>query len=128
MMALRSFTLAGGFLLGIVAIAALSIAVRTPAIALPAVSFELPVDAAVYPALGAGAPSAAAVNANCLACHSASMVMTQPKLSSDEWAAEVAKMRKVYKAPIAEADDAAIVAWLTAMSALLPPKAKASDG
>lgn len=62
-----------------------------------------------------GGPSADAVNANCLGCHSAEMVMTQPRLTPAEWQAEIAKMRNVYKAPVAAYDDAAILAWLVAM-------------
>ena len=62
-----------------------------------------------------GGPSAEAVNSNCLACHSGEMVTNQPRLSEAEWRAVVGKMRATYKAPIAESDDAAIVAWLTAM-------------
>jgi cytochrome c553 len=85
------------------------------------VSIELPFDATPYPALGKGAPSADAINNNCLSCHSAEMVMTQPRLTAAEWAAEVAKMRNVYKAPIDPGDDAAITAWLAALSAR-PPK------
>ena len=65
----------------------------------------------------AGGPSAEAINANCLSCHSGEMVLTQPKLSRIEWQGEVAKMRGVYKAPIDAADDAAIVDWLVAMQA-----------
>ena len=80
------------------------------------VSIDLPFDATPYPDLGPGAPSADAINNNCLSCHSAEMVMTQPALRRAEWAAEVAKMRNVYKAPVVEADDAAITDWLTAMS------------
>lgn len=62
-----------------------------------------------------GGPSADAVNANCLSCHSAEMVLHQPRLTPIEWQGEVTKMRNVYKAPVAPADDAAIVAWLVAM-------------
>ncbi len=81
------------------------------------VIIELPTDDTPFADLGPGSPSADAVNENCRSCHSASMVMNQPKLSAPEWAAEVAKMRGTYKAPVAESDDAAIVAWLAAMSA-----------
>ncbi len=87
------------------------------------VSIELPGDDTPFSDLGPGSPSADAVNENCRSCHSASMVMNQPKLSAPEWAAEVAKMRGTYKAPVDPADDAAIVAWLAAMSA-----AKRTDG
>lgn len=87
------------------------------------VTIELPFDATPYPDLGKGAPTADAINNNCLSCHSAEMVMTQPRLTEAEWAAEVTKMRNVFKAPIDPADDAAIVAWLTVMSARLPKQA-----
>lgn len=82
------------------------------------VAIELPVDTSPYPDLGPGQPAADAINANCLGCHSAGMVLTQPRLTEAEWRAEIAKMRSVYKAPVPEADDAAITAWLTAWSAL----------
>lgn len=65
----------------------------------------------------AGGPSAEAINGNCLSCHSAEMVMNQPMLSAAEWQGEVSKMRSAYKAPVDAADDAAIIAWLTAMQA-----------
>ena len=89
-------------------------------IAAAPVSIDLPVSARLYPELGRGAPSADAINNNCLSCHSAEMVMTQPRLTNAEWTAEVVKMRNVFKAPIDPADDAAIIAWLTAMSAGMP--------
>ena len=62
-----------------------------------------------------GGPSAEAINANCLACHSGEMVLNQPQLSRIEWQGEVTKMRNVYKAPVAPTDDAAIIDWLVAM-------------
>jgi hypothetical protein len=40
------------------------------------------------------------------------MVLNQPALPKATWEAEVPKMIKVYKAPIDEADVAAIVAYL----------------
>lgn len=58
--------------------------------------------------------SADAVNGNCLGCHSAAMVLNQPALTQMQWTETVAKMRNVYKAPIAPEDDAAILAWLSA--------------
>jgi cytochrome c551/c552 len=56
-----------------------------------------------------------AVNNNCLACHSADMVLNQPALSKVAWQAEVSKMIQTYKAPIAAADAAAIVDYLVRM-------------
>jgi hypothetical protein len=59
-----------------------------------------------------GGAEADAINGNCLACHSAGMVLTQPLLSRAQWQAEVDKMRNTYKAPIDAADVPAIVDYL----------------
>jgi hypothetical protein len=56
-----------------------------------------------------------AINNNCLACHSAGMVLTQPALSRAEWQSEVEKMRSTYKAPVEESDVPAIVDYLVAL-------------
>jgi cytochrome c553 len=53
-----------------------------------------------------------AINNNCLACHSADMVLNQPPLPRPSWQAEVEKMRAVYKAPIQDADVQSIVDYL----------------
>jgi hypothetical protein len=66
--------------------------------------------------LFSGDRAADAINNNCLVCHSAGMVLTQPHLSSAEWQAEIDKMRNVYKAPIAEADVPAIVDYLVKLN------------
>lgn len=60
-------------------------------------------------------PGADLVNNNCLACHSAGMVLTQPRLSRAAWQAEVEKMQKTYKAPVDVADVPAIVDYLVAL-------------
>ena len=49
---------------------------------------------------------------NCSLCHSADYIYMQPPLSKAQWQGEVTKMRKVYGAPIEEADTDAIVAYL----------------
>lgn len=72
---------------------------------------DLPGDSESYPS----GPHADTVNANCLACHSASMVLYQPSLTAAEWRKEVEKMRDAYGAPITDADIPAIVAYLSAM-------------
>ena len=58
-------------------------------------------------------PGSDAVNNNCLACHSADMVLTQPALSKAQWTAEVHKMINAYKAPIANEDVGPIVDYLS---------------
>jgi cytochrome c553 len=62
-------------------------------------------------------PGADAANSNCLACHSAGMVLTQPTLSKAQWEAEVNKMIDAYKAPIAKDDVGLIVDYLVKIRA-----------
>jgi cytochrome c5 len=62
--------------------------------------------------LFAGGAAADAINNNCLACHSAGMVLTQPILSRAEWQSEVDKMRNIYEAPVGAEDVPAIVDYL----------------
>lgn len=57
-------------------------------------------------------PGADAINNNCLACHSAGMVLNQPELSRQAWAAEVNKMISAYKAPVAPEEVGPIVDYL----------------
>ncbi|GLS45684.1 cytochrome c [Methylobacterium brachythecii] len=70
---------------------------------------ELPQSERMFP----GGPEAEAINNNCLACHSAGMVLTQPKLTKAQWTETVNKMAKVYHAPVAPEDSAAIIDYLT---------------
>ena len=58
-------------------------------------------------------PGADAINNNCLACHSADMVLNQPSLSQDTWTRLVHKMINDYKAPVAPEDVDAIVDYLS---------------
>jgi cytochrome c553 len=75
---------------------------------LQSVNIKLPASDRTFPG-GAGAD---AINNNCLICHSAGMVLTQPSLSRADWQAEVEKMRDFYKAPIAAKDVPVIVDYL----------------
>src|ERR1700756_4892976 len=97
------------------AIACLSAGLLTsvPAVAqqLPAIkstSVDLPSGDNQFP----GGVNADAINNNCLACHSADMVLNQPALPKATWEAEVHKMINVYKAPVDDADVPAIVDYL----------------
>ena len=74
-------------------------------------SVVLPDTEATFPA-GSGVE---AVNTHCLSCHSVEMVLNQPDLAKPAWTAIVTKMRNVYKAPVPEADIAAIVDYLAAI-------------
>jgi mono/diheme cytochrome c family protein len=59
-------------------------------------SVELPASQTFFPP-GNGADIA---NSQCMICHSAGMVLRQPPLSQDEWAAEINKMRNSFGAPL----------------------------
>lgn len=69
---------------------------------------ELPTGDRIFP----GGDRAAAINNNCVTCHSAGMVLNQPSLSKVEWAGEVHKMVGVYKATVSPEDQAAIINYL----------------
>jgi hypothetical protein len=77
-------------------------------VTLRSVSLDLPDPGRLFP----GGAAADAINNNCLACHSAAMVLNQPSLSRAQWQAEVDKMRNTYKAPVAPQDVDAIVNYL----------------
>ena len=74
------------------------------------VKVELPTDDRVFP----GGDKADAINTNCLACHSAGMVLNQPALTKAAWSVEVHKMITVYKAPVSAADADAVITYLVA--------------
>ena len=78
---------------------------------LKSVKVDLPDSDKMFP----DGPRSDAINNNCLACHSAGMVLNQPSLSKQAWAAEVNKMINNYRAPIAPEDVGAIVDYLTAL-------------
>ena|ERR1700704_77014 len=78
---------------------------------LKSVKIDLPDSDKMFPA----GPGSDAINNNCLACHSAGMVLNQPALSKQAWAAEVNKMINNYKAPIAAEDVGAIIEYLIAL-------------
>lgn len=76
-------------------------------------SEDFPVDAdAEFPA----GPQADAINNNCRACHSPSMVLVQPPLSHDEWVKVVGKMQHTFKAPVPDSEVPKILEYLDAHS------------
>ena len=77
-------------------------------LSLKSVSVDLPPGVDMFP----NGPGADAINNNCLACHSADMVLNQPALPMTQWHAEVDKMRTAYKAPIDPKDVDAILDYL----------------
>ena len=78
---------------------------------LKSVKIDLPDSDRMFP----DGPGSDAIKNNCLACHSAGMVLNQPALSKQAWAAEVNKMINNYKAPVASEDVGPIVEYLTAL-------------
>ena len=112
--------------LGVALLALLSLGAAAPStvshggVTLSSVSVAFPGDDPFFPE----GPGGDLMNGHCVACHSASMVLTQPALSRPQWTAEVQKMRTTYKAPVDEKDVPAIVDYLTALSASLPSAAK----
>jgi len=80
----------------------------TDRLAIKSTTVELSAGDNLFP----GEASAEAINNNCLACHSADMVLNQPALPKATWEAEAHKRINVYKAPIDKADDPAIVTYL----------------
>jgi sulfite dehydrogenase (cytochrome) subunit B len=58
---------------------------------------------------------------NCLICHSARYVITQPRFSRAAWQSEVKKMVDSYGASISPADQALIVEYLVAVKGSEPP-------
>jgi cytochrome c553 len=79
--------------------------------AIKSTTVELPSGDSMFP----GGARADAINNNCLACHSADMVLGQPPLPRAIWEAEVHKMINVYRAPIGNADVPAIVDYLASI-------------
>ena len=75
---------------------------------LKSLKLDVPTSDTMFPA----GPGSDAINNNCLACHSAGMVLNQPALSKQAWTAEVNKMINNYKAPVAPEDVGAIVEYL----------------
>ncbi|HVY13599.1 MAG TPA: cytochrome c [Rhodopila sp.] len=78
--------------------------------ALKSAHIDLPTGNMTFPP----GPGVEAITNNCLICHSAGMVLTQPALPKSAWDTEVHKMINVYKAPVAAEDVAAIVGYLAA--------------
>ena len=80
------------------------------AITLPQVSTQIP-----------PGPNVQVYEKNCLICHSARYVLTQPRFSKTVWQNEVKKMVDIYGASISPADQALIVEYLVAVKGSEPP-------
>jgi hypothetical protein len=62
-------------------------------------------------------PGRQAVVDNCLACHSPSTMLQQPRVSREKWEDIAGKMIKVYKAPVDPAAIPAIADYMTHVQA-----------
>jgi cytochrome c5 len=80
-------------------------------LSLKSVNVDLPSSDRMFP----DGPGAELANNNCLACHSAGMVLNQPAMSKTQWEAEVNKMRTAYKAPIDPKDVGPIADYLVSI-------------
>jgi hypothetical protein len=78
-----------------------------PPLTLKSVNVELPASGRMFTG-----PGSDAINNNCLACHSAGMVLNQPALPKATWQVVVNQMIEVFKAPVDEKDAAAVVDYL----------------
>jgi cytochrome c5 len=78
---------------------------------LKSVTVELPTGDRMFPS----GPGSDVANSNCLACHSAGMVLNQPALSKTQWTAEVNKMISAYKAPVDPKDVGPLVDYLASI-------------
>jgi mono/diheme cytochrome c family protein len=93
------------------AVSAIAAAQAAKALTLKSVSVTLPDSDRDLP----DGPGLAAVQGNCISCHTPGMILTQPTMPKAFWEAEVAKMRNVYKAPISDKDVPGIVGYLAAV-------------
>lgn len=98
----RSSQVVRGILLG----AVLCVAGRTSGA--DAALFTLPLETAKFKP----GPGAELAMAQCMVCHSADYVSTQPRLSGAAWAGIVQKMREKYGAPVPSEQTNRIVEYL----------------
>lgn len=75
------------------------------------ITIELPAGDRMFPK----GPGSDVADDNCLACHSAGMVLNQPALPKAAWEVQVNKMRQDYKAPIDPKDIDPIVNYLVSI-------------
>jgi cytochrome c5 len=67
-----------------------------PALKWAPISVTLPASTSVF----TGGNGAVVANSQCLICHSAGMILTQPQMTREQWRAEIEKMRTIYGAPL----------------------------
>jgi mono/diheme cytochrome c family protein len=106
-------TLLSGVALGATAAKPVAAPMVVKSIELPTITTELP-----------PGPGRDTVAVSCILCHSPRYITGQPPFKRAVWVAEVDKMRKVYGAPIEEAQVAEIVDYLVAIRGAQEPAGK----
>jgi hypothetical protein len=101
------------------ALLALAACDSAPQVAFADASITLPDDPLDLP----DGPGRQAVIENCVACHSPSTMLQQPKVSREKWQSIIDKMRTLYKAPIDEAAVPAILDYMVHVQTANPPPA-----
>ncbi len=91
---------------------------RAPQVTFADAAISLPDDPLDLPP----GPGLQAVVENCTACHSASTMLQQPKISREKWESLVGKMITTYNAPVDEAAIPAIVDYFVAVQKAAEPK------
>ena len=102
-------------LAGVAGAAAAAETSRPAPIAIHSVSVNLPTSTAEFPA-GPGSELAG----KCLICHSAGMVLKQPRLSEAQWKDEINKMRNAFGAPIDASEVDALAIYMSKVNAAQP--------
>ncbi len=97
--------------LGLPIVPSAASAARPEAVPKP-LAVKLPAGNDAFPA-GPGSELAG----QCLICHSASMVLTQPAMAQDKWVGIIEKMRTVYGAPVPEDQVKALAEYLARVNA-----------
>ncbi len=85
---------------------------RPAPVAIHSVSVNLPTSTAEFPA-GPGSE----LTGKCLICHSAGMVLKQPRLSEAQWRDEINKMRNAYGAPIEASEVDTLATYMSKVNA-----------
>ena len=70
----------------------------------------------------------AVANSQCLVCHSAGMILTQPKLTEKQWTDTINKMRNVYGAPLSADQVAPLVAYFVQLQTSREQEGGAAPG
>jgi mono/diheme cytochrome c family protein len=82
-----------------------------PALKWKPVTVTLPASTSAF----TGDNGAVIANSQCLKCHSAGMILTQPRMTREQWRAEIDKMRNAYGAQLPADQVDQLAAYLSAL-------------